>query len=163
MDTFALSISYGIMNLKLKYIIITAITVGLFHFFMPLIGNFFGNMIFSYIIINPKYILSLVFLILSISMIINFKNGKFEYKKIGILSTILFGVSVSIDSFSVGLGITYLYENILFITFIFSIVSALFTIFGFLIGKIVSKNLGKYSFLLGSILLFVYSLYVFIR
>ena len=64
MDAFALAIAYGIEKVKLKNIIITAIIVGLFHFFMPLIGNYLGISLFEYTIIKPRYVLFLVFLII---------------------------------------------------------------------------------------------------
>ena len=56
MDAFALALSYGIKDIKLKNVIITAITVGIFHFFMPLIGNYVGISLFEYTIIKPKYV-----------------------------------------------------------------------------------------------------------
>ena len=61
MDAFALAIAYGIEKVKSKNIIITAIIVGLFHFFMPLIGNYLGISLFEYTIIKPRYVLFLVF------------------------------------------------------------------------------------------------------
>ena len=42
MDAFSLAFSYGIKSISKKNVIITAITVGLFHFFMPLLGNMVG-------------------------------------------------------------------------------------------------------------------------
>ena len=66
MDAFALALSYGIKDIKLKNVTITAITVGIFHFFMPLIGNYVGISLFEYTIIKPKYVLFFVFLLLII-------------------------------------------------------------------------------------------------
>ncbi|MEG2620514.1 MAG: manganese efflux pump [Bacilli bacterium] len=160
MDTFALSLSYGLKKEKLLTIIVTAITVGLFHFFMPLIGNTLGVSLFSYTIINPKYVLFIVFMILSIDMFIHFFNDNNEVRPLNIIGTLLFSISVSFDSFSVGIGISYLYENVLLIVSAFCLISAVFTFLGFKLGEIISNKIGKYSFLLGSITLILYAVWV---
>ena len=43
-DAFVLATAYGINNIKVKKAIITAVVVGTFHFFMPLIGNIMMNL-----------------------------------------------------------------------------------------------------------------------
>lgn len=57
MDAFALALSYGIIKVSNIKAILTAIIVGIFHFFMPLLGNKLGISIFSYTTFKPKYIL----------------------------------------------------------------------------------------------------------
>ena len=49
MDTFSLSLAYGMLKLKNSIIKQISITVGIFHFFMPLLGDFFGEYILSII------------------------------------------------------------------------------------------------------------------
>jgi putative Mn2+ efflux pump MntP len=158
MDAFALSMSYGIKNISLKKVLITSLTVGIFHFFMPLIGNNIGNAIFEYTVIKPKIVLFLVFLIISIDMFIQFFQKEDNNKELNILGIIFFAISVSFDSLSVGFGISYLYDNIYLVVTLFCIISSLFTMLGFKIGKILSDKIGKYSFLIGSLILFVYSI-----
>ena len=160
MDAFALAIAYGIEKVKLKNVIITAITVGLFHFFMPLLGNYLGISLFEYTIIKPRYVLFLVFLILSVDMFMHFFEEKPKIRPLNMIGTLLFALSVSFDSFSVGIGINYIYDNILIIISCFCIISSLFTLIGFYFGKKLSNSIGKYSFLVGSFTLFLYSLMV---
>lgn len=160
MDAFALSFSYGISKVYIKKIILTAIVVGTFHFIMPLLGNFVGIPLFKYTLIKPKIILFLVFLILSIDMFIHYFEDEVILRKLNVVGIILFAISVSLDSFTVGLGINYIYDNIYFAASIFAFISAFFTFLGFLSGKTLSKRIGKYSFLIGSAFLFVYSLYI---
>ena len=126
MDAFALSLSYGIRHISVKNIIITAITVGVFHFFMPLIGNFIGTALFEYTIIKPRIVLFFVFLFLSIDMFIHFFEENEKIRELNVFGTIFFALSVSFDSLSVGLGIKYIYDNILIATFTFCFVSAFF-------------------------------------
>ena len=163
MDAFALAIAYGIEKVKSKNIIITAIIVGLFHFFMPLIGNYLGISLFEYTIIKPRYVLFLVFLILSIDMFMHFFEEKPKIGPLNMIGTLLFALSVSFDSFSVGIGINYIYDNILIITSCFCIISFSFTLIGFYLGKKLSNSIGKYSFLIGSLTLFLYSLMVLVK
>lgn len=160
MDAFALSISYGIKKISIKNIVVTSLSVGLFHFFMPLIGNYIGLSLFEYTIFKPKYILFLVFLLLSIDMFMNFFEKEEKIRKLNLLGTLFFAFSVSFDSLSVGLGIRYLYDNILVCVSTFCIISAFFTCFGFYLGKKLSNTVGRCSFLLGSITLFLYSVYI---
>lgn len=160
MDAFALALSYGIKNIKLKNVIITAITVGLFHFFMPLLGNYVGVSLFEYTIIKPKYVLFAVFLILSIDMFTHFFEENPKIRPLNIIGTLIFAISVSFDSFSVGIGINYIYDNIIMTVLSFCIISGIFTVLGFWLGKKINKRIGKYSFLLGSLTLFLYSLVV---
>lgn len=160
MDAFALSISYGIKKVSIRKVILTALTVGLFHFFMPLVGSVIGISLFEYTVFKPKFILFLVFLILSIDMFIHFFEKEEEIRTLNLLGILFFSFSVSFDSLSVGLGIKYLYDNILVCVSIFCIISAIFTSIGFYLGKKISTTIGKYSFLLGSITLFLYSVWI---
>lgn len=160
MDAFTLAFSYGIKNVSKKNIIITALTVGTFHFFMPLLGNLIGVSLFEYSIIKPKIVLFLVFLILSIDMFIHFFDKEPKIRELTILGTLLFSFSVSFDSFSIGIGLNYLYSNLFLSFLIFCLISFIFTVLGFVLGKVLSKKMGKYGFLIGGVILFIYSIWV---
>lgn len=160
MDAFALALSYGIKNIKKRNILLTAITVGIFHFFMPLIGNFVGISLFEYTVIKPKYVLFIVFLILSVDMFIHFFEDQAKVRPLNIIGIIIFAISVSFDSFSVGIGINYIYDNIILTVSLFCLISFLFTLLGFWLGKKISEKIGKFSFILGGITLFTYSLVI---
>lgn len=160
MDAFALSLSYGIKKIPMKNIILTALAVGMFHFFMPLLGSIIGTPLFEYTIIKPKIVLFLVFLLLSIDMFTHFFEEKPKIRNLNLIGTLFFAFSVSFDSFSVGLGLRYIYDNILIALLSFCIISATFTSLGFWLGKKLSEKIGKYSFLAGSITLFLYSIWI---
>ena len=158
MDAFTLAFSYGIKKVDNKSLVITSIVTGIFHFIMPLMGNIIGIPLFEYTLIKPRYILFLVFLIISIDMFINFFNENPKLRNLNIAGIILFAFSVSFDSFSVGLGINYICSNVVLSVSIFCFVSMLFTFLGFMLGKVLSQKIGKYAFLFGSLVLFIYSL-----
>ena len=74
---------------------------------------------------------------------------------------IVFGFTVSIDSFSVGLGIDNINKNIILSSIIFSITSFIFTIIGLFIGKKINQIFGKISTLIGGcVLILIAVLYV---
>ncbi len=160
MDAFALALSYGIKQVCFKTVVTTAITVGIFHFIMPLLGNFVGIPLFEYTLIKPRIALFIVFLILSIDMFIHFFEEKPKIRPLNIIGTIFFAFSVSFDSFSVGLGLSYLCDNVFLAVSTFCFISAFFTFLGFELGKRLSKKIGKYAFLIGCVTLFGYSLWI---
>jgi len=67
----------------------------------------------------------------------------------------LFGLSVSIDSFSVGIGLGAGEENVFLSGIIFSICSATFTYLGLSLGKKLTIKYGKIANVIGSILLLI--------
>lgn len=160
MDAFTLAFSYGIKKVSKKIIITTSIVTGLFHFIMPIIGNFFGISLFEYTFIKPKYILFCIFLLISIDMFISYFNEENHLRKLNILGILLFSFSVSFDSFSVGLGLSLFYSNIILSVTIFCLVSMFFTFLGFILGRILSKKIGRIAFLFGSAILFWYSIFL---
>ena len=162
MDAFSLSILYGTLGLQRKKIIILSSVVGMFHFFMPVFGNLVGNLIIKILPVDLDILVGIIFLVIGIEMIISlFKDG--EIKSIsGLGNLILFGFTVSIDSFSVGIGLGAISSNILLTVSIFSTVSFIFTFVGLLIGKKLSDMFGKIATAIGSVILLTLSIvYIF--
>lgn len=157
MDTFSLALTIGsIVNNKRIYIL--PFIVGIFHFFMPLIGNVIGLNIIKYFNIASNIILGLVLIILGINLAIHFFKDEKVDVKINIIGMLLFALSVSIDSFTIGLGISDITSNYYFSSLIFAVCSFSFTYLGLLIGKYSNKYFGKYALLLGTILLLIFGI-----
>lgn len=161
MDAFSLSLAYGTLNLEKKYINLLSIIVGVYHFFMPIIGMWFGSGILSFIKINPNVIVFIVLLIIGIEMIIqSFKNER-KVEIMNFFELLMFGFAVSLDSFSVGIGLNSIYDKPLISAIIFSIFAGTFTYLGLIFGKKLSKIFGKISTLIGgSILIIIGLLYL---
>lgn len=154
MDTFSLSLSLGTLKSNNRLFILP-IFVGILHFFMPLLGNLLGLKIISLLSLTTNKILGLILIILAINIAIHFfKEEKVELK-LSYLSLILLAASVSIDSFSVGLGISALTNKYYYASLIFAICSLSFTYLGLTIGKYCSKRLGKYANIMGILLLLI--------
>ena len=158
MDAFSLSIAYGTIGLPKKNNILLSIIVGIYHFFMPLIGLMVGSIILSYIKINPDIIVFIVLLLIGLEMIIESFKRKEEVKKLNFIEMLIFGFAVSVDSFSVGIGLNAIKLSPIICFFIFSITSFIFTYLGLSIGKTINNIVGKLSTVLGGIMLIILGL-----
>lgn len=159
MDAFSLSLLYGTLNLKRSVVRGISLTVGVFHFFMPLFGYLFGDILSSFLIFNPDLLVGTIFIILSIQMFLSLRQEEEIMEITSIFSYLLFGFTVSLDSFTVGIGLGGLQEGILLPCIIFSITSCVFTYLGLVLGGRLASKFGQISTILGSILLFVLGLF----
>ena len=62
MDAFSLSLAYGSSYLKKKDLYLIPTIVGLFHFFMPIIGSFIGTSILQIVKISPSILVGIILL-----------------------------------------------------------------------------------------------------
>ncbi|MBQ9019565.1 MAG: manganese efflux pump [Bacilli bacterium] len=155
MDAFSLSLSIGTTSPSKKNIIKTSIIVGIFHFIMPLLGYFIGN-IFKYKIIGINILTFLIFIILAFEM---YKNKDEENKSIlNNLTILLIALSVSIDSLTVGIAFGLNSEFIIISSIIFSLTSSFFTYIGFNLGKDLEYKYKNKATYLGIILLIIVAL-----
>lgn len=153
MDAFSLALSTGMTyNNKQDYIVLSII-VGLFHFIMPFLGYNLANILLKTIIINSNRLLFIIFVFLGIEMFLDIiKKDKTRYD-ITLSSKLLFAFSVSLDSFTIGLGITKITSMPYLTYIIFMLTSALFTYLGLIIGSYSYKKLGIKAKIIGLIII----------
>jgi len=155
MDAFSLSLAYGTIGLSKKETNLLSIIVGIYHFFMPIIGMFLGRIILNIIHIKPDIAIFVVLLFIGFQMVIESFKEKEEIKSMSKLELLLFGLAVSIDSFSVGIGLNTITDNIILASAIFSVCSFLFTYFGLKLGKKINEIIGKIATTIGGITLII--------
>lgn len=155
MDAFSLSMIYGTLDLPKKMQKLMSIMVGIFHFFMPLLGYQIGELILKVIKINPDILVGVIFVILGIEMLLSLKKEEKVKLLTGIASVIFFAFTVSIDSFSIGVGFGVANVNMLLPCIIFSITSAVFTYIGVVLGNKLANKFGNITTLIGSIILLI--------
>lgn len=161
MDAFSLSLAYGTLDIDKKNMLTLAIIVGIYHFIMPIIGFFIGSKIFQFIPLDSNFIVFIILTLIGVEMIIDTIKKSETMEKMYILQMIIFGFTVSIDSFSVGLGVDNINKNIIMSSIIFSVTSFLFTLCGLFIGKKINQIFGKISTLIGGcILILIAVLYI---
>lgn len=151
-DAFTLSLAYGLLNIPRKKILLTSLSVGAFHFVMPLFGDLIGDILTEMIHVNSKYILITVLIIILLEMIKSLKDKMEEYD-LTIINILIFSALVSFDSFSLGIGLKYITENIFIGSTIFSILSFTFTYLGFKLGKYLSQKSEKNAKKIGIVLI----------
>lgn len=158
MDAFSLSLAYGTISLNKKEINLLSTIVGIYHFFMPIFGMLIGKFIFDIIHISSDLIVLIIFGIIGINMIIESFKKEEKVKKMKIGEMVLFGFAVSIDSFSVGIGINSISNNFIMCSCIFSITSFIFTYIGLVLGNKLNQLIGKIATLIGGISLIILGL-----
>ncbi len=159
MDTFSLSIIYGTMGLIKKKIYLLSLTVGIFHFIMPFLGNLIGLKIIDKLPINSNILVGIIFIIIAFQMLFQ-KEDLVEIKNY--YSILFFAFTVSIDSFSVGVGISSITTKYTLAYFCFALTSFLFTYIGLLFGRLLHKVLGNVATKIGaSILIILGIIYIF--
>ena len=72
---------------------------------------------------------------------------------IGLTGFLIFGFSVSIDSFTTGIGLKIINNNFFEVGLTFQVISSILTYLGLNIGNILHKKVGIYSTILGGIIL----------
>ncbi len=158
MDAFSLALAYGTNKIEKKYPL--SITVGLFHFIMPIIGYLIGTIVMQIIKIKPNIIVSIILIFIGISMCIKKEEKIIPIKNI--IEILLFSTAVSLDSFSVGIGLKAITNNIYKASFIFSITAGIITHLGLILGQKISKKIGYLAPIIGGIFLILIGImYIF--
>lgn len=162
MDAFSLALVYGMIGLSNREKNLLSLIVGIYHFFMPLIGLIIGDFIDNISFINLDLIAAIILLYIGINLIIsNFKEeDTLSLNKTGLL---MFGLSVSIDSLTVGIGLKAITDSYLLSSIIFSICSTFFTYMGLLLGTIIGNKIGTYSKIVGGVILIIIAIFMIIK
>ncbi|UFT98957.1 manganese efflux pump MntP family protein [Radiobacillus kanasensis] len=159
MDAFSVGLGMGMQALRLKRIAMIGITVGFFHIAMPflgiMIGQFISTKIEGFAIIGG----GLLLIAIGVQMILS----SFNHEDKQILSPVGFGlaifsISVSLDSFSVGLSLGMSGVQVALALALFGFFSMLLTWTGLLLGRKARGLLGIYSELLGGSILCAFGL-----
>ena len=162
MDAFSLSLIFGTEGINKKDKIILSVIVGIYHFFMPLIGLSIGTIITSKLIINTNILVGFILSLIAIEMIVSSFQNKENKFLLSIPGYILFGLSVSIDSLTTGIGLPAITNNYIISSLTFSITSLIFTFLGLNLGNIINQKYGKISTVLGgTVLLLIGIIYIF--
>ena len=153
MDAFSLALAYGTLGMNKRDKIILSLVVGIFHLIMPLLGMFVGELILSLFKFNADIVVAVILSFIGIQMIVSSFKKDEELKPLKFSEFFLFGLAVSIDSFSLGITLPNMGVNTIISPFIFAITSAIFTFVGLLIGNKIEKLLGKIATVFGGVIL----------
>ena len=162
MDAFSLALIYGTYGLTKKDEVLLSVIVGVFHFVMPLLGLFFGSIIMKYFVFNVNLVVGIIFGIIGIEMLFSVKSEEDVKVLVSWVGFLFFGISVSMDSLTTGIGLSAISKNYLGVASLFMIVSAIFTYLGLRFGNRLNDRFGKYATLCGGIMMLVLAIsYIF--
>ncbi|NLP51774.1 MULTISPECIES: manganese efflux pump MntP family protein [Bacillaceae] len=154
MDAFSVGLGMGMIKLRLRQIFYIGVTIGIFHIFMPLGGMAVGKVLSEEFGSIATLIGGLLLVLLGLQMM--FSSFKEEdgpmISPVG-AGLFVFALSVSLDSFSVGLSLGIYGARTLLTILLFGAVSMLLTWMGLIFGRKLQGWLGSYSEALGGSIL----------
>ncbi|WP_254434248.1 manganese efflux pump [Halobacillus sp. Marseille-Q1614] len=160
MDAFSVSLGMGMQSIRLKYIGLAGLFVGVLHMVMPGLGILLGKWLF----VNVTEWASLAggFLLLTIgayTVFASFSEKKSTAYSVTGAGMWLFAFSVSIDSFPVGFSLGLNNASFIFAILAFGFMSTVLTWLGFFVGRRATNFVGAYSELFGGSILCALGLY----
>ncbi|GAA3412922.1 manganese efflux pump MntP family protein [Paenibacillus hodogayensis] len=161
MDAFSLGIGIGLRGIRLLDILKISFVIGLFHVLMPLVGMYMGHYVGELLGNVATLLGGMLLIMLGAHMIFSsFKSGgdarSFDHRKLGGL--LLFALTVSVDSMSVGVSLGMFATDLLFTVLMFGAAGGLMSVFGLLLGRRASSWIGEYGEALGGIILLAFGI-----
>lgn len=160
MDAFSLGIGIGLRGIRIWDIMKISLVIGLFHVIMPLMGMFMGQY-FGLLLGNVATITGGVLLVLlGAHMIFSSVKGPemraFDHSTYwGLL---VFALSVSIDSMSVGVSLGLFATDLVFTVLMFGLFGGAMSVFGLLLGQRAGNWIGEYGEALGGVILLAFGI-----
>ena len=160
LDAFSLGIGIGMKGVRLLDILKISIVIGIFHVLMPLMGMFMGHYVSSLLGNVATAAGGCLLILLGSHMVYSSIRGgeteSFDHRTIWGLT--IFALSVSIDSFSVGVSLGMFATDILLTVLIFGAFGGLMSIAGLLVGRRVSGWVGEYGEAFGGLILLAFGI-----
>jgi|SRR5699024_5301012 len=161
MDAFSVSLGLGMQQLRLKRIAFMGIIIGLSHMIMPFIGMLLGFFISGKIGQYTILIGGLLLTAIGAHMIFSaFHEKPLRFVQTTGIGLIIFSLSVSLDSFSVGLSLGMSGVQVIVAILMFGLSSMVLTWSGLLLGRKMHGLLGVYSEIIGGTILLIFGLRV---
>lgn len=161
MDAFSVCMGMGMTNLRARYIMKTGLWIGLFHMFMPLSGMVLGHLLSHRFGDIAGVAGGLLLLLLGAQMlfsVISRDKGSSEMDVTSDTGMLLFSMSVSIDSFSVGLSMGLFGARGLAAVLLFGFVSMAMAWIGFYIGGRTKHYFGRFGEAFGGLIMLLFGL-----
>ncbi|RYL91008.1 hypothetical protein EWI07_11080 [Sporolactobacillus sp. THM7-4] len=161
LDSFSISMAIGMSKPTYKQIMKIGLVIGLFHTIMPLLGMIIGGFLSEHFRSIAALSGGVLLILMGLQMIIDFykkRNERFITIKPTGAGLLFLAFSLSLDSFSVGLGLGVYKANIAATIAIFGVVNMILPWSGLLLGKRIHKFFGLYGELIGGLILLIIGL-----
>ncbi|KML38755.1 manganese efflux pump MntP family protein [Cytobacillus firmus] len=157
MDAFSVGLGMGMYKLRLRQIAKIGITIGLFHVWMPLLGMIAGRFLSNTFGAIAGYVGGGLLLLLGVQMIwSSFRDEEDSLITPVGIGLLIFALSVSLDSFSVGLSLGIYGAKTFLVLVFFGAGATILTWAGLLTGRKVQSWIGSYSEALGGAILLAF-------
>lgn len=159
MDAFSVGLGMGMIPLRLRQIAKIGAVIGLFHMGMPLAGMLIGRFLSEHFGTIATMVGGGLLLLLGLQMGLSSlsSSDKPFVTPLG-FGLLLFSLSVSLDSFSVGLSLGIYGARVIVTIILFGVFSMMLTWAGLMMGRKFQHYIGSYSELLGGCILFGFGL-----
>lgn len=160
LDAFSLGLGIGLKGVRLLDILKLGVVIALFHVLMPLAGIYTGQYVGNLLGEVATTAAGILLVLLGGHMIYSSLRGEevksFDHQSLwGLL---VLSLSVSIDSFSVGITLGMFSANMWMTVLLIGLLGGLMSVCGLLLGRKVSGNLGEYGEAIGGAVLFVFGI-----
>jgi manganese efflux pump family protein len=160
MDAFSLGVGIGLKGVRLRDILKLSSVIALFHILMPLAGMVTGHYVSELLGGVATSVAGALLLLLGSHMLYSSLRGEkadsIDHRSS--LGIVVFALSVSIDSFSVGVSLGMFSDFLLFTVLTFGFFGGAMSVVGLLLGRKVSRSLGGYGEALGGVILLAFGL-----
>ncbi|MFD0617305.1 manganese efflux pump MntP family protein [Paenibacillus sp. GCM10027629] len=157
-DAFSLGLGIGMKGIRVREIIKIGAVVAIFHILMPLAGLYMGRYLGALLGNVATLAAGGLLLLLGGHMIYSSLRGdavqSIDYRSSWAI--VLFSLSVSIDSFSVGVSLGMFPINLWLTILSFGLCGGIMSILGLMLGSQVSHRLSEYGEAFGGVILFTF-------
>lgn len=162
MDAFSLGVGIGLKGIRLLHVLQLSLLIAFFHVLMPLLGLFTGSYVGHLLGQVTTFAAGGLLILLGGHMVFNsFRPGHDGTRSMDhrtFWGMLLISLSVSVDSFSVGVSLGMFVNSIVLTVLAFGACGGLMAITGLLLGRRVSRGMGDYGEALGGAILLAFGL-----
>ena len=157
LDTFAVSVTCGLIEKKIKFLPASRIAIifAIFQSVMPIIGWLLGLSIKKYIVQVDHWIAFGLLFLVGIKMIFeslkNDEEKKFNPQDIKVI--LFLSVATTIDAFVIGITLAFLNVKLILASLIIGAVTYIASMLGMLFGKKLGSHFGKKMEIIGGLIL----------
>lgn len=161
MDAFSLGMGLGMRGIPAWRIVQISGIIAIFHVFMPLLGMFTGQYVSTILGDVAVAAGGSLLVLLGCHMIYSSVKGGAQpvpFEIGGAFGLLVFALSVSIDSFSVGISLGLFASDLLFTVVMFGLFGGLMSVAGLAVGRRMGRLVGGYGEALGGAILLAFGL-----
>lgn len=161
MDAFSLGIGLGMRGIRLLHVLQISMVIAIFHIVMPLAGMFTGHYVSTILGDVAVAAGGGLLVLLGSHMIYSAMRGSDQpspFEINSLLGLLLFALSVSIDSFSVGISLGLFATDLIMTVMLFGMFGGAMSVAGLMIGRRVGRMVGEYGEALGGMILLAFGI-----